>query len=415
VASRVHYGWLIAVVLFLSYTLTVGISQYAFGVFVRPLEAEFGWTRAQMNTALALFAVGGVIAPFLGVLLDRIGSRIVIMVSLVLLSVSQLLRPWMTELWHFYALSFIMYAGIPGAIMLPVGKLIGIWFESNRGRALGLTAMGANFGGFVFSTLTASLIGDIGWRQTYFVYGLLFIALIPLIFLVIRETPRKKQADAHDGHAPAAKPMRGLSAKAALRTRAFVFVAISLFFANLSYQSVLTQIVPHLENVGFEPTIAALGLSAMAVFGMMGKVSFGYLTEKVAARYAVMVSLGFQIVGLVILVTAGMSPLIWLFVPIFGLAFGGMGSLMPLVVQDTFGNKAFGGIFGMLNFFMLGSALVGPPLVGLSFDATGSYQTAFLAISGLFAVGAAAMWFAKPPSWDEETLERREEMAKAAT
>jgi MFS-type transporter involved in bile tolerance (Atg22 family) len=81
---------------------------------------------------------------------------------------------------------------------------------------------------------------------------------------------------------------------------------------------------------------------------------------------------------------------------VFGLGFGALGVILPLLVQDTFGLRSFGTIFGLINFLTLGSALVGPPLVGASFDSTGSYQTAFLGISALFAIAAVSIWFARP-------------------
>ena len=121
-----HYGWVIAGVLFLCFTLTVGMLQYSYGVFVAPLEEEFGWTRAEVNVSLSFFAMTGLLAPIAGPILDRFGSSRVMMFSYLLLAISFLPRPWMTELWEFYALNILMYAGMPGAIMLPVGKLIGI-------------------------------------------------------------------------------------------------------------------------------------------------------------------------------------------------------------------------------------------------------------------------------------------------
>ena len=168
---RPHYGWVIASVLFTCFTLTVGILQYSFGVFITPLEDEFGWTRTEVNVSLSLFAMTGVLALAAGPLLDRFGSVRVMAVSYLLISMSFLPRPWMTELWEFYALNLLMYAGMPGAIMLPVGKLIGTWFVQGRGRAIGLTAMGANFGGFIFSAQTRTLIDYTDWRTTFFILG----------------------------------------------------------------------------------------------------------------------------------------------------------------------------------------------------------------------------------------------------
>jgi MFS family permease len=227
--------------------------------------------------------------------------------------------------------------------------------------------------------------------------------LVPPILLVIKDGPASA---ARDDGTTVARDQSGFSASEAMRTRAFVLIVIGLFLATFTYQSVLTQIVPHLEDIGIDRARAAIALSFISLAGMGGKVFFGWLTDIFPVRYAVGVSLGCQVIGLLILITVGTSsPLLWVFVPIFGVGFGGLGSLMPLVVQNTFGLKAFGSIFGMLNFFILGAALLGPPLVGLSFDTWGSYSPAFLTLSVFFVVGAIVMAFAVPPQRKSETKE----------
>jgi MFS family permease len=398
--ARLHYGWLIGAVLFLGFVLTVGVTQYAFGVFVTELEDDLGWSRAAINGSLSTFAIAGLVAPLVGWGVDRVGARPVMALSLLAMAVSQLLRPWMTEVWQLYALSLLQFAGLPGLVMIPVGKLVAAWFEGARGRAMGLTSMGANVGGVFFASLSALLIGGIGWRASYFLFGVLFLVLVPVVLLVIRDAPPERVAGASGGDGRRAVPalLSGLTTAEALRSRAFYLVVVGLFLAQLTYLSVLTQIVPHLEDVGVSRGEAAAALSLLALFGAMGKVSFGWLTEKVPARYVVVLSLACQVIGIAILVAAGSSRAFWAFAPIFGLGFGALGALMPLLVQDTFGLRAFGTIFGLVNFFTLGAALIGPPLVGASFDASGSYAPAFVTVAALFVVAAVIIARARPPA-----------------
>ena len=417
--NQPHYGWVIAGVLFVCFTLTVGMLQYSYGVFVAPLEEEFGWTRAEVNVSLSFFAMTGLLAPVAGPLLDRFGSSRVMMFSYLLLAISFLPRPWMTELWEFYALNILMYAGMPGAIMLPVGKLIGIWFTEARGRAVGITAMGANFGGFIFSAQTRTLIDLTDWRATYFIFGVTIALLIPLIAVTIRETPRRT-AEVQQGPDPSASANldEGMAIRDAIRTRAFLLMTGGLLLATIPYQSVLTQIIPHLEAEGMTSTNAAWVLSVLAVFGMVGKVLLGWLSDLIAARKVFVASLFLQALGLVILINGGTSIYVWvLFVPIFGIAFGGMGSLMTLLPLETFGIRAFASIFGLLSLLILPTALIGPPLTGYSFDQTGSYTLAFYVIAALLVIGSFALWFAAPPKWQQPTdeEEQQQEIAQAAT
>ncbi len=414
-----HYGWVIAGVLFVCFTLTVGMLQYSYGVFVAPLEEEFGWTRAEVNVSLSFFAMTGLLAPIAGPLLDRFGSSRVMMFSYLLLAISFLPRPWMTELWEFYALNILMYAGMPGAIMLPVGKLIGIWFTEARGRAVGITAMGANFGGFIFSAQTRTLIDLTDWRATYFIFGIAIALLIPLIALTIRETPRRTQAVQQEiGASTSAVLEEGMAIRDAIRTRAFLLMTGGLLLATIPYQSVLTQIIPHLEAEGMSSTGAAWVLSVIAIFGMAGKVLLGDLADRFAARKVFVGSLFLQAFGLVVLINGGTSIYVWLiFVPIFGVAFGGMGSLMTLLPLETFGIRAFASIFGLLSLLILPTALVGPPLVGYAFDVTGSYTIAFYVIAGLLVLGSIALWFAAPPKWQTSAGDEEEtrDIAQVAT
>ena len=121
---------------FLATALSVGAGQYGFGLFIEPLENDFGWNRSQISVALSFTAFGSLIAPLLGRVMDRHGTKYIMAGLLALLAVSFLLRPFMTELWHWYALSFIQYLGA-GAGFLPAGRLVGIWFQRNRGRSWG--------------------------------------------------------------------------------------------------------------------------------------------------------------------------------------------------------------------------------------------------------------------------------------
>ncbi len=413
-----HYGWVIAGVLFVCFTLTVGMLQYSYGVFVAPLEEEFGWTRAEVNVSLSFFAMTGLLAPVAGPILDRFGSSRVMMFSYLILAISFLPRPWMTELWEFYVLNILMYAGMPGAIMLPVGKLIGIWFTEARGRAVGITAMGANFGGFIFSAQTRTLIDLTDWRATYFIFGVAIALLIPLIAVTIRDAPRRTP-DMQQGPDPSATVVlgEGMAARDAIRTRAFLLITAGLLLATIPYQSVLTQIIPHLEAEGMSSTNAAWVLSVLAVFGMVGKVLLGWLSDIIAARKVFVGSLFLQAFGLVVLINGGTSIYVWLvFVPIFGVAFGGMGSLMTLLPLETFGIRAFASIFGLLSLLILPTALIGPPLTGYSFDETGSYTIAFYVIAALLVIGSIALWFAAPPKWQSDSeSEERQQIAQVAT
>ncbi len=177
-----------AAVTFLSLGAALGMAQFAFGVFIIPLEEEFGWTRTQINVSLTLGVFTGFLAPFAGRLLDRYGARWIMATSLGLLAAGLLLRAVMTELWQFYLFSGLIFLGTPGAAMLPVGRLVSLWFSRTRGRMMGMVTAGNNFGGMVSVPIAAGMIALAGWRWSFAGAGLLVLVVMVLAVLVIRSS-----------------------------------------------------------------------------------------------------------------------------------------------------------------------------------------------------------------------------------
>ncbi len=395
--KRPGYGWAIVAIVFASMSVAVGTGQYAFGVFVEPLEQEFAWSRTQINVSLSFFAIGGLSAPLVGRIMDKVGARPVMAASLVLFGASYLLRPFMSELWHWYALSIMQYAGMPGSAMLPAGKLIGAWFPRTTGRMLGIAMMGANFGGVVMPVFAVVLVSNAGWQGGYSTFGVICIitALTALLFVRDHPTQPAQFSSLRMGPTQAAA-VQGATARGALRSGSFYAVVLGVMAASFTYQAVLTQIIPHLQNEGMTEGRAALFLGFTAVFGMAGKIVFGFMTERFPSRYVLMGGLLVQSLGLVILIALPSTVLVWTAAPVYGMALGGTGVVFALLAQETFGLKYFGTIFGLINMATAGAAFLAPIMVGLIFDATGSYSPAFASVIGIFALGMLALYWARP-------------------
>ncbi|MBM3926265.1 MAG: MFS transporter [SAR202 cluster bacterium] len=397
-------GWLMAATVFAATGFTIGTGAYAFGLFVQPLENEFGWSRTAINASLSFAALSGLVSPIAGYLMDRHGARPVLIVSVLLMALSYLLRPLMSELWHWYALSVLFNLGFPGATSLAAGRLVAIWFPKTRGRVMGVVSMGNNFGGLTLTPLASLVVTTAGWQYGYGLFGLLAIVIALLAFFFVHDQPRggrpAQGKPAPQDQAGADKPqLQGFTARQAFRTRAFYSVAVGVLLGSFTYSAVLPQIIPHLENVGMSSGRASLLLSLMALLGLIGKGLFGYLSDKLTALGAFMVSLGVQVAGLILIVSSGSSSLPWVIVPFFGLGFGAMGALIPLTVQEIFGVKAYGSIAGMVNVFTVVSYFAGPIMVGAYFDATGDYKLAFLTVAGLFFLGIMTLASARLPGW----------------
>ena len=382
--------WLVLGTLFLAAGVNVGSSNYAFGLFVEPLESAFGWSRTAISASLSFTAVGALASPIIGRLMDQArrppGAG---HVSLALMGISFLVRPAMTELWHWYGLSFLQFIGISGITALPAGRLIAIWFPSSQGRIMGITVAGINFGGITIPFVVNVALGASGWQAAYVAMGVIAVALAALALLFIREHPPEGQDGSAGSSQGVAGRLSGLPLSAATRTRSFYAIVGALALGNFAHAGVFPQLIPHFKELGVPATWAAITVTVMAATGLVSKPTFGYLSERMTARRSMMLTLSGQCVGSVLLV---ISPVFaWVGLPIFGLSMGAHSALMPLLVQESFGSRYFGSIMGTVTMFTLIPFGLAPIIAGRTFDVTQSYTLAYLGFAALFAIAAAGL------------------------
>ena len=388
----------------LSIGATLGTVQFAFGFFVQPLEDEFGWSRTQVNVSLSLGVVASLLSPIIGNMMDRIGARWTMTGSVLLVATAFLLRLMMTELWQFYLFSIIMFAGTPGATMMPAGRLVLTWFPQTRGRMMGLVTSGNNIGSGVAVPIVAGLIGLIGWRWTWGVIGIALLGLALIILLTIRDNADevkkeqgKRWAPHIDGKTLEENSSAGLTVSDAVRTSAFWLLVIGMTLQQFVRTGVVSQLVPHLEQVGFSRAIAAGMMIMLAFFAASSKLIFGRLSESITARISFIVIMILQGIGLTILLASSGTFITWIAIVVFGLGMGGVGTLTPLVIFDMCGLKQFGSITGLANLGITIPVLIGPILAGLIFDSTGEYNIMFAVTICLLAISIGCFLFVKNP------------------
>ena len=281
---RPHQGWVVIGVVFLGMAVAIGGTHYSFGVFVEPLEREFGWSRTEVTASLSFSAVSALMAPFIGRALDRFGARPVMTISILTLALTFGLRPLMGNVGHWYLISFVHFVAFPGASMLAGPKLVGNWFPRTRGRMMGVASMGANFGGIFLPPSLGALIMATTWRWGFITLGAMagLVGMLALLFVRDRKGGEStSQGEESKPQGPMLAFDMGATVKEALRSQQFYAMTFGIIAANFAYSAVLSQIVPHLEAEGLTQQRATLFLSLMAIFGMAGKVSFGYLTERI--------------------------------------------------------------------------------------------------------------------------------------
>jgi MFS family permease len=382
-------GWAIIWASFFTTAFASGGSQYGFGMFVEPLEQEFGWSRTQINLSLSIGLISGLLSPLVGWGIDKYGSRTIMTVSLITVAASFLLRAGMTELWQWYALSALLAVGFPGTF-LPVGKLVGTWFPKTRGRMMGTAITGNNVFGLVGVPLMSLVIQTEGWRLAYAIIGSgVMIVAVAVWFIVRSAPPSIATPSSESGVAEGNGVDSGdYSLREALNTRKFWLLLSGVTCAGFSYPSFMTQLIPHMQAVGWELPQATLVLTVLAGTALASKVTWGLLSERLTARISFVIAISIMSSGVILVTLAGSSVFVWPAIIYFGAGFGGIGPLMSLVVMETFGIRNFGSIQGVVAMVLATvPVLIGPIVAGSLFDLTGSYETSFWIVSGIFAAG----------------------------
>ncbi len=407
----IYHGWTVAAVSFLATAGAVGFAHYGFGLFIVPLEEEFGWSRTQINLALVLGVMMQVVSPFVGRVLDLFGSRYVMTVSLAAVAAGFILRSVMVDLWQFYLFSILVFAGGPGAAMLPAGRLVTLWFPATRGRMMGLVTAGNNFGGLLSVPILTYIIVFQGWRAAFLFTGIFLAVTAVLALLFVRDRPEDIESESGKRWAPAAaatdaarKLVGGLAIREALSTRAFWFLAAGMTLQQFVRTTMVTQLAAHLEDSDFSATQVGAALSVLAFFGITSKVVFGGLSEAITARWSYALVVAIQVVGVAgfLFVAGGNFMLVFVSLSVFGLGMGGIGTLGPLAVTEMFGLRNYGAISGLIRQGVAIPGIVGPLLAGGVFDATGSYDLAFRIILGFLALSCLCFVLARPPKWREQ-------------
>ena len=402
---RVYRGYVAALLVFLSTGLSIGMTQYAFGEFAGPLQDRYGWNQTELNLSLTFAFISGILAPLIGIWTDRFGVRPVMFVSLILIAIGFSLRPLITELWHWYTLSAIVYAGFPGATVLPAGKIVGLWFPHSMGRMTGVVVSGNNFGGMTMPPLAAAIIAIFSWETAYLTFAVVMVGLAVAVMIFLREGPRDVEVEMRRTGRPrpstsAAAARAGMSIKQAVRTWAFWLTLVGLVAATFTYQGVLTQLRQHFGENGFAPAAATSAVTFIATMGIASKLAFGRASERFSARRMTVLSIGFQAVGVAMMILPfGGLPLIGVGIVVYSLGFGGLGALIVLVVQQTFGLREYASLMGLYQFAQIVSIAGGPVLAGRVHDETGSFDIAFATIVGIFLLGMITLYLARQPKW----------------
>jgi predicted MFS family arabinose efflux permease len=400
----IHYAWVVAFVTFFAALVAAG-AVGSVGVMLIPLQVEFGWTQAEISSALGIrLALLGLIAPFAAALFIRFGLRPVIVASLALIGAGTAASVWMTELWHLVALWGVIIGLAAGLTALVMSATVATrWFDTQRGLVIGLLSAATAMGQLVFLPLMAWIVEQRGWRDAIWALCALYAVATFLVIVFIRNRPADvglrpfgAKADAPVA-APAAMPgnlfLAPFEALAvAVRKPTFWILAGAFFVCGASTNGLVQMhLIPMCGDYLIPATAAAGTLALMGGFNFVGTVLSGWLTDRFSPRLLLLIYYGLRGLSLLYLPLSGFDPVaLTVFAVFYGLDW--IATVPPTVklTADAFGpgraTLVFGWIFAS---HQLGAGLVAW-LAGVARTELGSYTLAFQGAGVLCIMAALA-------------------------
>jgi MFS family permease len=401
-STRIFYGWWIVVAAFLNLFFAVGIIFYGFPVFYPAFVESLGFARAQVTQGFLLgFLIVGLPFGFVaGWLIDRIGSRWIILAGAGLIGVSLFLMGFMTRFWEYELLCVAEVLGYVLAGPIANQVLIAQWFRIQRGRAMGFAYLGLGFGGVVSPLLVSRLMRAFGWRHALEIVGLLIpLVLCPVGILLTRSTPAEigllpdgdsKNDLADDKVTTRAAISSGVAAAA--RTANFWLILAGSTLVVGAIGAVIQHFILFLRDQGSSSIAASRFSTVLLASSLGGRILVGYLADRFSKKDVM--ALFYLLIGLTIpiLYLSHRPAATWFFALAFGFAMGADYMLIPLVTAECFGTAAMGKILALI---IMGYSLgqwAAPWMAGRLFDRYHSYDLAWKILTGAGLLGAAAIY-----------------------
>ena len=382
--KTLFYGWIVTGCAFVVLFLTYGV-QYSFGIFVPAMVDDLGWQRATLGGAFSFYTVVYTGFSLLtGRLTDSLGPRRVVGLGGILLGVGIIGTSQMSSQWQlFFWFGIVAALGMSSAY-IPCSMTVVRWFHRKRGLALGLASCGASCGILIVPVLATFIIAKTDWRISLLVLGagLLVITNLVARFMVSGPEQMGLLPDGErypDNAAPSesATQAYGWTLREARTTLSFWIFLVAFAVTMLTITVPFVHVAGFARDIGLSDLRAAMTISIIGLFALIGSVSLGALSDRIGRKAAIVVGLGAQVAAFGLFFNAESVTTLYLGAAAFGFFYGSFATLFPALVGDLFGPAHAGTIGG----FIFGAAGLlgawGPALAGYLRDVHGDYHLAF--------------------------------------
>lgn len=373
---------------FLSLFALVGFAYYGLPFFYDFMVNDFGFSRAEVTSGNAVGKL--VVAPLFGFLagwmIDRYGSRRLMMLGAILMGTALIGLSYSSTLWMFYMFYIFNALGYVFGGPLPCQVLISKWFDKNRGKAMGIAYLGIGVGGAIVPLLSTNLEKNIGWQHALMVLGIIIIVIaFPMAYFISDSKKPKIQAKA----AEAVIPMRNI-----FKNPNFYLLAIGSMCSIGAVGGMGQHLKLYLRDLEYSQSQSANIMSVVLLSSLAGRVLMGWLADLINRKYVMMLIYLIVAIAILTLLLPPFPGRIYFFAAVFGIGLGGDYMIIPLIAGDLFGVKALGRTMGIVlvadgiaeSFF--------PVLVGILYNSqTKSYAAGFAVLVCIALLGTLIVSF----------------------
>lgn len=370
-----------------------------FGLMMRPLQQDLGWSRGDIAFALTLMTlVGPAVMPVVGWLIDHVRLRPLILWGVVLQSASLAGYGLMQgSMWVYYGLCLAMIVTATGASMITLSKLLQTWFDRAFGRALGILFALITVGAVIHPQIVRLVLEHAGWREAFFTMGamsLVFGGLAALWLVREPDTARgtARPAASRSDATPASEAAAPVTMRAFLRDRIWWLLALWNMLFAFAIGGIMLHLAPMMQDRGLSLAQAATALSIVGLGGFVGNLMAGWLVERVSATALARVFVLAPLAAVVLLYLGTGTAVAMTAAVLLGVFSGGDHSLSAFLARRYFSAATFGRASATQQMAVACGAGVSPWLSGLIHDRTGSYDMALAMSIGAFVLAVGAAW-----------------------
>jgi MFS transporter, OFA family, oxalate/formate antiporter len=390
--------WIILVGAFITFALSASI-MHAYTVFLVAFVETFRWSRADTSFAYSVSQlVGGFSAPLVGIMVDRLGPRRLVLIGGALLLLGLLGTAQATTLWEVVLLyGVVMTLGANFLGLVAFVPLLSRAFADRRGMAISVVQSANGIARGISAPLAQLMIDGIGWRAAYVAQAVAMAVMVLPLAAFFRQPAAPPTA------APTvaiAAPVRDWTLGEAMRTRQFWLLVVVYLCTGLGSFFVSLHQVAFAIDQGFDPLYAAWVLGMGSVLAIPGTIVTGTISDRIGREMAAILAYGVSILGVVaalFIAGPGDGWLLWVHACLFGLTWGARGPAITAKTADLFGGRQLGTIVGVITIGSGAGSAIGSWGAGFIFDVSGSYRLAFLLSIASYLAGCVAFWMLRSP------------------